>query len=586
MCSIFGIEPRQFNGQLSFFLDRVYPKDLPYVQTAFEALLAGSIDTVEFRIVRPDGSVRIIAGNGQRVFDSDGTVVGVMGINRDITELRNLEGNLQHQVRKLEAIVSSIGEIVYEHRLDDDSVFCVGVECLGYSPATFGTTFSDWLAHVHVDDLPLVIDSHQKLCIIGANASEIRYRFKVANGTYRWVSDRGIPLYEKGELTSIVGILRDQQEDVEREAAREAARDLENRITRNKIHFLSSMNHELRTPMHGVLGFLDLLANSELNETQRSQVNTAKRCANSLFSLLNGLMEFTKLDATPLALLREKLSVSTLFDDCIAFAQLEVAQQSLAVEKLVAPEVPPTIIGDAPKIRQILGHLLGNAIRAAPKASIVRIQAGVRQDENKRLILSITDSGPGIPASDVEAATSVIEKGRPTPRSSMSHLGLAIASRLIEAMSGELIVENGDTSGLTVSIVLPLEVPTQDLPVAKEDLRVLLVEHTDWSRDFLEDCLRQANIAVDAAADASEARTLFRPSHHNTVLIDTGLADSTYLDLLSELRDLTPTKKLRVIALGTRQPADTALSSPPLVTMYLDRPIAKDLLLGLLLPPA
>src|SRR5690348_16674136 len=164
--------------------------------------------------------------------------------------------------------------------------------------------------------------------------------------------------------------------------------------------FLASLNHEIRTPLSGVMGMLDLLLETNIDEDQRDYLNAARLCAESLAELLNSSLEYAALEAGQISLEETEFSVKEMLEAALAQQRPKADIKQLRLRLTLDPGLPETLIGDASRLRELMGHLVNNAIKFTHTGS-VDVRVSMRTTVSQRpdlLIAEVRDTGIGIPA--------------------------------------------------------------------------------------------------------------------------------------------------------------------------------------------
>ena len=334
----------------------------------------------------------------------------------------------------------------------------------------------------------------------------------------------------------------------------ERTRELEQRLrraealTRSKDDFLANMSHEIRTPMNGVLGMAELLAGTELDKRQRRFVESMRAAAETMMRIINDILDDSKIEAGKMDLVQEPFDVRELAEQAGQLYAGQAESKKLEMICRIEPTVPSIVVGDALRLRQVLGNLLSNAVKYTDHGEIeIRVGLDDSRDDQCRLHFSIRDTGPGIPAADhtgVFEAFTQLDNGS---RTGGTGLGLSIANRLVRLMGGEKIALNSEVGrGSTFSFVLPFEIKVANtVPNRASDefsgLRVLVVDDNATSYMLLEEMLSNWSVEVSVLNRARlvgdrmhDVATRGKP--FDIVLLDHNLPDATTEQLLRTIR--------------------------------------------------
>jgi signal transduction histidine kinase len=288
-----------------------------------------------------------------------------------------------------------------------------------------------------------------------------------------------------------------------------------------KSEFLANISHELRTPMNGVLGMLDIALDREVTPELKEQLQTAQSCAYSLLSLLNDILDLSKIEAGKMTLEEIPFDVRVLLADCIKAHQPKAAENSVTLRAEVASDVPQQITGDPLRIRQIITNLVSNAVKFTEHGSVdVRVAGGVMQRGPFQLQITVQDSGMGIPA---DKLLYIFDKftqadGSITRRFGGTGLGLAITRSLAELHGGEVHVQSELGRGTTFIVTLKCEtdaatgasqeisaaIPQSTLASGKP-ARILVVEDNVVNQKVVTAVLRKRGFSIELANDGQEA---------------------------------------------------------------------------------
>jgi CheY-like chemotaxis protein len=235
-----------------------------------------------------------------------------------------------------------------------------------------------------------------------------------------------------------------------------------------KSEFLATMSHEIRTPMNGVVGMLDLILRRERDPVQRERAQIAADAARRLLSILNDILDLSKLEAHRITIERVPADVGGLVREVVALMAAGCAERDVDVRASVADEVPPVILCDPERLRQVLINLVGNAVKFT-EAGCVEASVGFDAADGGRLRVAVRDTGVGIPeAAKPHLFQRFAQVGSDANRlRGGTGLGLAISRQLVELMGGEIAVESVPGLGSTFSFWVPAA-PSAAVPPARE----------------------------------------------------------------------------------------------------------------------
>jgi PAS domain S-box-containing protein len=528
---LFGVTPDRFALTPEGFLGLLHPDDRPAMEKWIRGCISGQHPPeLEFRIVRPDGTIRFLCGRGDVYSSGDGTALRLVGSVQDITERKQAEEVRFEALARFSGFAGASqygmgmadldGRIVYVNNtlarmLGEPSAD----DCLGkhFPTAYYGEPITRKLQEEVMPTLMRDGHWHGELELRtpdGRCVPTDENYFVIRN-------EHGQPRYLADILTDITD--RKQEQALLRQAKKVAEA-----ANRAKSEFLANMSHEIRTPMTAVMGFADVLMMSPDMPPgeQHTFLEGIQRNGKALLRLIDDILDLSRIEADQLPMDKADCAVQQVIDDVLSAVQIQAQQKGLRLNVDYQFPLPATVHTDRARLRQVLVNLAGNAVKFTEHGEVrltVRCLRGA--DGAGRLQFAVSDTGIGIapdqiphlfqPFMQVDASS--------TRRYGGTGLGLGISKRLAKALGGDIEVVSrlglGSTFTLTIdagSLKGPYMVqsPTAE-GVRKETAlaahtaglrgRVLFAEDFSDARDLVGHYLTAMNVEADMAEDGRKA---------------------------------------------------------------------------------
>jgi signal transduction histidine kinase/DNA-binding response OmpR family regulator/HPt (histidine-containing phosphotransfer) domain-containing protein len=369
--------------------------------------------------------------------------------------------------------------------------------------------------------------------------------------------------------------------------------------SRTKSEFLANMSHEIRTPINGILGMAELVLDTELTAEQRDYLVMLKSSGDSLLSVIDDILDFSKVESGKLDLDPIDFNLQDTMGEVMRAMGLRADEKGLELAYQVDPEIPEYVIGDPGRLRQVLVNLVGNAIKFTRRGEVVvRVQTESHEGHELRLHFSVADTGIGIP---VEKHSLIFEAfaqadGSTTRNYGGTGLGLAICSRLVGLMDGRIWVESAAGAGSTFHFTVHLEISqTERAPSAPaysgelQQLPVLLVDDNATNLRILVQMTKGWGMQPAAVESGSAALEAMQQAEKNgapfrLAIIDSRMPEMAGFELAERIKkDSRIAGTMIMILTSAGQRGEAARCRELGIAAYLLKPIRKSELLSSIL---
>jgi len=552
------------------WLDILHPDDLKAMQDATARAFAEGRWTIEneLRLRHRDGHWVWVLSRGQVTeWDADGQPAQVSGVHLDISTAKALEAELARErdtlARIMETSVSGIvavdgaGRVVFANAAAE--------KVLG-RPICPQDNLPQILAAASVTDPACATIAPPDFPVNRALAGltlqhDQRHAILWPCGTRRVLSINAARLSAPGTDLAVLCSLTDITDAVESEDRLRAAMTAAEAANRAKSDFLAAISHEMRTPLNGVLGMVEVLDARLADTEQRAMLQIIRDSGEHLLSVINDILDLAKIEAGRFSLDPGPLDLCDVVDRIVTLHRVRAEEKGIRLTvDCHGSHLDAQRFGDEKRLIQILHNLVGNAIKFTDAGEVV-----VRVDATSPvgLEISVSDTGIGMSAADIARVFEDFIQGQGgiARRHGGTGLGLAIVRRLARMMGGEVSLTAAPGQGVTarVTLEMPLHTgpaqPTQPMPTAHlPPMKVLAAEDNATNRIILASLLQTLGISVEITTSGDEALKRWQPGHFDAVLLDIAMPGRDGMSTLAALQ-------AKAAALGAAPPLAVAVTA-------------------------
>lgn len=486
-------------------------------------------------------------------------------------------------------------------------------ELIGFADDEIENTNEAWESRVHPDDLPDVIQAIKDNLDGKTEFYENVHRLKHKDGHWIWILDRGKTLFDQnGNATRMIGTHTDITErkkiEIELQQKTEELTQAKTELIRNnellakatekavvasnaKSTFLANMSHEMRTPLNAVIGFVDLLSHKEQDPTKLNYLHTINHSSHTLLDTINQILHFSKIESGELPVSKSDFNAYEEFSSHIELFKIKAAEKKINLTFKYEKSIPEVLHSDSIKIKQVIGHLLSNAIKFTPEHGDITIHIGYHKDT---LYVEIKDNGLGIEKEKLEDILDSFSQAdnSATREYGGTGLGLTISSKIIKMLGGELQVDTQIGKGSRFYFSLPIELGKINKDTSSVSSpkplhgKVLIVEDIITNQMFISLLLDECKLEYDVVNNGIEAVEKFKANRYDLILMDENMPKLSGIGASKQIMQIEKEMKLPhtpIIAVTANAMAgdrekflDTGMDD------YISKPVERDVLFPIL----
>jgi PAS domain S-box-containing protein len=587
---VYGYKPEELVLKRYFF--DLHPDEIreKFKKTGLELINSGKM-IIDFDnpIETKEGETIWVSTNGTPINDKNGILVGFRGSDIDITgkkkieaEMLDINANLEQRIidrtAELQAAMSEITDL-YEnapcgyHSLDSSGLFI-----------RINSTELSWLGYTAEE---VVGEKHFADIVTPESFLIFKENFPVFK-KQGFINDLEFELIRKDGTTFLVSLYATAVKDLDGNylmsrstlfditARKQAETALENAMqeaesaNKAKSEFLANMSHEIRTPMNAVLGYTELLGSTIIDQTQKGYVNSIKSSGKGLLTLINDILDLSKIEAGKLELEFDYVDTNAFFSEFERIFSLKVLEKGLKFDLEIASGTPPGVYIDESRVRQVIFNLLGNAIKFTKEGAIklkvytenpqIVNYPNDRSEEFIDLVIEVEDSGIGISRELQESIFQPFTQERGSKYFGGTGLGLTISKRLLTLMNGSITVYSEIGKGSRFTVKIPEISYLLDYASSRADIRInpsdivfseamiLIVDDVEHNRSYLKEALKNTQLNITEAENGVVALNMAKRLKPDLIIADIRMPEMDGFQLLHKIKSNKKLKHIPVLA--------------------------------------
>jgi PAS domain S-box-containing protein len=567
LLEIVGYRPEEVCLEEDWWIQRVHPEDAANVsQQIAQALATRDSYTIEYRVLHRNQHYIHLWDYGLIVRNSQGEAIRVVGNTLDVSDRKHIEEELRRSQHFLQKVADAVPQILYLFDIQNSTSLYLNqksLTILGYTSEEICGADPSWLIeHFHPDDRHLCYElPHRFTHLSDDDVLSTEYRFLHKNGEWRWLNSREVVFTrdQAGLPIQVLGSVEDITERKQAEAELERAKEAAETANRAKSTFLANMSHELRTPLNAILGFSQLMATAmNLSGEQQEQLNIIRRSGKHLLTLINQVLDLSKIEAGRMSLKENNFDLYSLLEDVKNLFSMKAKEKGLHLQVDKGAGVPQYIRADEVKLRQVLINLLGNAVKFTIQGNVALWVTLASEESDSspstcRLLFEVKDTGPGIAVEEFDKLFKPFAQTQSGLQvQEGTGLGLSISYQFVRLMGGSITaishaqaytpeptlyipsnVIDQVSEGTVFLFEISVQLASADLPKSSPDYcrviglaphqpiyRMLVVDDNDYNRQLLMAMLQPFGFEVYEAKNGQQGLEMWQRVSPHLVWMD------------------------------------------------------------------
>ncbi len=506
------------------------------------------------------------------VKNNEEKIIRYIAIKEDITARKETEQALKNSEEQYRTLVTNIPGIIYRCAFDENwNMFYVSdaIQKMTGFPANdfINNKVKSYASIIHPDDKERVIDTI-RIGIDKFKQYTTEYRIITENKKIRWVTEKGLAVFdENDQIKWLDGVIFDITDRIVVLEELKKAKKLAEQANQAKSEFLANMSHEIRTPLNSILGFTELLEDLIADDKQHSYLESIKSSSKNLFTLINDILDLSKVEAGKLDLSYNYFDPRITIQEIEQIFSLKISQKKIDFIITVSDNFPKYIYLDEIRLRQILLNLVGNAIKFTEKGYVEIIFSCLNKTKYSNskhvdIIIEVKDTGVGIPNDFLELIFESFrqQSQHDTKTYEGTGLGLSITKRLIEIMNGTIEVASKLSKGSKFVVMFPkvkCKLLSSDLKPQEfdyksidfDDITLLIADDNESSRNFIKGIFNNTKVKLIEADNGVDALNIAISKVPDLILMDLRMPLFDGFEVSQKIKSNPKTKDVPILAL-------------------------------------
>ncbi len=526
------------------------------------------------------------------LYDSEGNIIGVQGISRDVTQRHQMEKKIKEQQSQLSSIVNNIPFAMWLKDTEDNFLL-VNDRC----EDLYGFNKKDLIGKKVIQTLldtgvitqnyadKLVEEDKQIIATHEIIQEEAKVRIR---GEIKCMQIIKAPVLDSdGNCFGLLGMAIDVTERKNYEKLLVESKELAENSNRIKSEFLANMSHEIRTPMNGIIGFLQLLLDTNLDEEQIDFAQEAKKSAEILLALLSDILDLSRVEAGKMSMEHISFNLRYTVEDVATLASADAALKGLEINVLCHSNIPEKVFGDPRRLRQVLNNLISNAIKFTNEGEInIMVKLQEHRDSKAKIRFEVQDTGIGIAKETQEKIFEAFTQAdsSATRQYGGTGLGLAISKNIVDMVQGTITVESELGKGSTFAFTAEFDVDhSVEISLQNghgiENKNILIVDDNQTNINVLKHYLKPYSCNMMGVLNPDSALSVLKADEtkFDIILTDYCMPGLDGIEFAKKVREIPQYKNVPIILLTSRaQLGDYSIVRKSSLSGYLPKPVRKN----------